>query len=136
AVGPPHRDRPMVAAAHHHALEERLPSVEVIRDLRGHERRLIGRATRVARSVAGTARLGRRCRRASAFPCRTGGRQNTARGGSRASSNGSRTCCRTSTSPSRSRIRGGFPASSHPFQPIHIPTRLRVAEAEVLHQAL
>src|SRR5581483_6811479 len=67
---------------------------------------------RRARAGAGSARPVRRCPRASACPCRTGGTASRSRRAAPASSNGPGTCSRRSTSPSRARNRDGYRPSS------------------------
>src|SRR6266480_1354979 len=61
---------------------------------------------------AGTAPPGRPCRRASAYPCRTGGSSSRSRRAALASSSGSETRFRTRNARSRARIRDGCRASS------------------------
>ena len=55
---------------------------------------------RPSRAAAGSAPRDRRCRRASACPCRTGGTSSRSRRAARASSSGSRTCSRRSSARS------------------------------------
>ncbi len=110
-VGPTDGDGPHVAAAHHHALDDGLTAVEVVRA--GSPPRPSGRqpleAHLLARTDAGTARRGRRCRRASACPCRRGDSSSRSRRGARTRCSGSGTCCRTSSAPLRARTRDGCP---------------------------
>ena len=64
------------------------------------------------RRGAGSARRGRRCRPASACPCRTGGTRSRARRAGRPWSTACRTGCRTSSARWQACTRGGFLPSS------------------------